>query len=344
MASRNHNAAAPQLHHHNRAGVPALGKTKAVPARPDALNRRPPLGDIGNLVSVRPATGNPQEQVNRPITRSFGAQLVKKAQAKAAIKNAAILPARHAPRQERKAPVKQHPPPEDIIVLSSDSEQSRAQSESSASSVRSRRKAINTLSSVLSARSKAACGIAGKPRQVVDDIDKLDVNNELAVVEYIEDIYTFYKIAQHERRPCDYIDAQLEINSKMRAILADWIIEVHHKFELMPETLYLTMYIIDQYLSLQPVLRKELQLVGVSSMLIACKYEEIWAPEVNDFILISDSAYSREQILSMEKGILNRLEWNLTVPTVYMFLVRFLKAATLGGKVEKEVNKFRRHG
>ena len=67
----------------------------------------------------------------------------------------------------------------------------------------------------------------------------------------------------------------------MRAILADWIIEVHHKFELMPETLYLTMYIIDQYLSLQPLLRRELQLVGVSAMLIACKYEEIWAPEVH---------------------------------------------------------------
>jgi hypothetical protein len=67
----------------------------------------------------------------------------------------------------------------------------------------------------------------------------------------------------------------------MRAILVDWIIEVHHKFELMHETLYLTMYIIDQYLSLQPVLRRELQLVGVSAMLIACKYEEIWAPEVH---------------------------------------------------------------
>jgi len=67
--------------------------------------------------------------------------------------NAAILPARHALRQDRKAPAKL-PPPEDVIVLSSDSEQSRTQSESSASSVRSRRKAINTLSSVLSARSK----------------------------------------------------------------------------------------------------------------------------------------------------------------------------------------------
>jgi G2/mitotic-specific cyclin-B, other len=156
----------------------------------------------------------------------------------------------------------------------------------------------------------------------------------------------------------------VEVNPKMRAILADWIIEVHHKFELMPETLYLTMYIIDQYLSLQPVLRRELQLVGVSAMLIACKYEEIWAPEVhrklpspilfsasfssfcynclcasqvNEFILISDSAYSREQILSMEKGILNRLEWNLTVPTSYMFLVRFIKAACSGIKTDKEV-------
>lgn len=69
------------------------------------------------------------------------------------MQNAAILPARHAPRQDRKAPAKL-PPPEDIIALSSDSEQSRTQSESSASSVRSRRKAINTLSSVLSARSK----------------------------------------------------------------------------------------------------------------------------------------------------------------------------------------------
>jgi cyclin B len=48
----------------------------------------------------------------------------------------------------------------------------------------------------------------------------------------------------------------------------------------MPETLYLTIYIVDRYLSLQPVLRRELQLVGIAAMLIASKYEEIWAPEV----------------------------------------------------------------
>jgi len=121
---------------------------------------------------------------------------VKSAQANAAaIKNAAIPPARPAPRLERKAPSKP-PPPELVIEISSDSDQSNTQSESSASSVRSRKKVINTLTSVLSARSKAACGITDKPREVIEDIDKLDANNELAVVDYIEDIYTFYRTAQ----------------------------------------------------------------------------------------------------------------------------------------------------
>lgn len=81
----------------------------------------------------------------------------------------------------------------------------------------------------------------------------------------------------------------MEINAKMRGILVDWILEVHQKFDLMPESLYLTVYIIDMYLSLQPVLRRELQLVGVSALLIACKYEEIWAPEVRRLESISFS-------------------------------------------------------
>lgn len=75
--------------------------------------------------------------------------------------------------------------------------------------------------------------------------------------------------------------SQNDINSKMRAILIDWLIEVHRKFELVPESLYLTINVVDRYLSREIVPRRELQLVGVSSMLIACKYEEIWAPEVD---------------------------------------------------------------
>ncbi|KAF2947465.1 hypothetical protein DAI22_02g370548 [Oryza sativa Japonica Group] len=87
-------------------------------------------------------------------------------------------------------------------------------------------------------------------------------------------------------------------------------------------------------LSMQQVQRRELQLVAVSAMLIDCKYEEIWAPEVNDFIFISDSAYTREQILAMEKGILNKLQWNLTIPTPYVFIM--MLSASADNKSDKE--------
>lgn len=83
----------------------------------------------------------------------------------------------------------------------------------------------------------------------------------------------------------------------MRAILIDWLIEVHLKFKLLPETLFLTVNLIDRYLEKQVIPRTKLQLVGVSSMLIASKYEEIYAPEVRDFVYITDKAYSKEDIL-----------------------------------------------
>jgi cyclin B len=93
-------------------------------------------------------------------------------------------------------------------------------------------------------------------------------------------------MAQDDVRVHDYMASQPDINAKMRSILVDWLIEVHRKFELMPETFYLTLNIVDRFLSTKAVPRKELQLVGISAMLIASKYEEIWAPEVK-FILFS---------------------------------------------------------
>ena len=70
----------------------------------------------------------------------------------------------------------------------------------------------------------------------------------------------------------------------MRAILVDWIIEVHLKFKLLPETLFITVNLIDRYLSIINIKRNNLQLVGVTAMFIASKYEEIYAPEVKDFV------------------------------------------------------------
>ena len=86
----------------------------------------------------------------------------------------------------------------------------------------------------------------------------------------------------------------------MRAILVDWIIEVHLKFKLLPETLFITVSLIDRYLEQTQIKRTNLQLVGVTAMLIASKYEEIYAPEVRDFVYITDNAYTKDEILLME--------------------------------------------
>lgn len=98
-------------------------------------------------------------------------------------------------------------------------------------------------------------------------------------------------VMQNENRPHDYIDSQPEINESMRAILVDWLIDVHRKFELSPETLYLTINIVDRFLAIKIVSRRELQLVGISAMLMASKYEEIWPPEVIMDSLLIRCAY-----------------------------------------------------
>jgi cyclin B len=111
----------------------------------------------------------------------------------------------------------------------------------------------------------------------------------------------------------------------MRAILIDWLIEVHLKFKLLPETLFLTVNLIDRFLEKSSIQRTKLQLVGVTSMLIAAKYEEIYAPEVRDFVYITDKAYTKEEILKMEQLILMTLDFNITAPSSYRFLERFTK-------------------
>ncbi|MCD7472864.1 Cyclin-B1-1 [Datura stramonium] len=291
-------------------------------------NRRV-LGDIGNLVTAPAVEGKPKAQITRPATRSFCAQLLANAQADKNKKPLAEVVNKVGPI---KVPVKKMASDNNsahAVIVISPAKEVKTIVEESPLSRRKTKKSGKTLTSTLTARSKAACGLTNRPKNEIVNIDAADVDNHLAAVEYVEDIYSFYKLTEDEGRVNDYMDFQPELNHKMRAILVDWLIEVHRKFELMPESLHLTINILDRFLSVKTVPRRELQLVGISSMLIACKYEEIWAPEVNDFIHISDNAYARDQILQMEKAILGKLEWYLTVPTPYVFLVRYIKAATL---------------
>ncbi|RLN12908.1 cyclin-B2-2-like [Panicum miliaceum] len=171
--------------------------------------------------------------------------------------------------------------------------------------------------------------------EAAPDIDSCDAGNSLAVVEYVDEIYRFYRRTEGSSCvPTNYMSSQTDINEKMRGILIDWLIEVHYKLELLEETLFLTVNIIDRFLALENVVRKKLQLVGVTAMLLACKYEEVSVPVVEDLILICDRAYTRADILETERRIVNTLKFNMSVPTPYCFMRRFLKAAQAEKKLE----------
>lgn len=120
---------------------------------------------------------------------------------------------------------------------------------------------------------------------------------------------------------------QNDINEKMRGILVDWVIEVHFKFKLVPETLFLTVNLIDRYLEKVNIERTQLQLVSVASLLIASKYEDICPPVLKDYVFISDNAYEPEDILAMEQSILSTLEFDISGPSTYRFLERYAQIA-----------------
>ncbi|KAF5765220.1 putative cyclin [Helianthus annuus] len=171
----------------------------------------------------------------------------------------------------------------------------------------------------------------------VVDIDVSDTKNPLAVVEYVDDIYANYrKMESYGMVSPNYmLTQQSDINEKMRAMLIDWLIEVHYLCHFQDETLFLTVNIIDRFLAKQSVSRKKLQLVGMVAMLLACKYVGISVPVVGDLIYISAKAYSRSEILEMENLMLHTLEFKISFPTPYVFLKRYLKAGQSDSKLDQ---------
>lgn len=124
--------------------------------------------------------------------------------------------------------------------------------------------------------------------------------------------------------PVDYLSkVQTEIKDTSRAFLIEWVIDVHRKFRLTGEALYVAIFIIDQFLSKQNIQKSQLHLLGVSTLLIAAKYEEIYPPTLNDFLAVSENKFTKQNVLKMEKEILITLNFNITAPSAYRFLQRF---------------------
>lgn len=162
----------------------------------------------------------------------------------------------------------------------------------------------------------------------IDEVDAAEARDPQACAEYAVQIFEHLKEIERMTLPSSgYMEKQEDINEKMRAILIDWLVEVHLKFRLVPESLFLTVNLIDRYLEKEQVNRQKLQLIGVTAMLIACKYEEIYPPIVKDFVYITDNAYTKEEILEQERRMLTMLDFDIQTTSSFRFLERDVKVA-----------------
>ena len=136
-----------------------------------------------------------------------------------------------------------------------------------------------------------------RKRTTVRDVDQANVKNPQFATDYVNAMHAHFFVEQrkHLISPT-YLTKHVDINDKMRAILVDWLVDVHDKFKLRLETLFLTVNLIDRFLERKLVTRQKLQLVGITAFLIASKYDEIYPPEVHELVYITDNSYTHAEV------------------------------------------------
>ena len=124
-----------------------------------------------------------------------------------------------------------------------------------------------------------------------------------------------------------------EINEKHRNVVVEWLSYVVYYFSQSNETLFMSINIMDRYISQKKISLNIYQLVAISSYLIASKYEDINSPSINDLIYISKNIYSSNDIINMEKDILNTLNFDIFSVSSYQFFSFFYLISDINNKI-----------
>jgi len=175
---------------------------------------------------------------------------------------------------------------------------------------------------VVATKSAKSATVTNSPDQLETDARHAD--DPQYVMEYMSDIFRAMQRIEglHEAKP-GYMESQVHVNAKMRGILVDWLVSVQQKYKLKAETLFLAVSVLDRYLEQKATARRHLQLAGVTSLLIAAKFEEMYPPQIADLVHVTDKAYTRDDILKMEVSILTALDFKICSPTSMLFLERY---------------------
>ncbi|PPQ89580.1 hypothetical protein CVT25_012325 [Psilocybe cyanescens] len=141
--------------------------------------------------------------------------------------------------------------------------------------------------------------------------------------EYRDEIrYYMHDMERCTMSSAQSMDLQPEIKWHMRPCLVDFLVEIHFTFRLRPETLYLTLNIVDRYVSRRVVYIKHYQLVGCAALWIAAKFEDAKerVPTVQDLVQICRETYEESAFIQMEGHVLSTIQWSLGHPTAEAWL------------------------
>lgn len=121
-------------------------------------------------------------------------------------------------------------------------------------------------------------------------------------------------------------EVQPELAWSMRGILVDFLVALHSRFRMQQETLFLTINVMDRFLSIRECSVTKFQLVGCAAFFIASKCEETIAPSYQHLVQASEGAFTDQELLHAERYVLKALNWDLSYPNPLNFLRRGSKA------------------
>ena len=189
---------------------------------------------------------------------------------------------------------------------------------------------LTTMSSEEDINQKAFLDISSKSKNenlTTSDEDMLIKSKEnntksIPIQEYFDEIYENLLLDEDvffKKINPNYMSFQKSINNKMRAILVDWLIDVHNRCEMKKKTLFQTIFIIDAFLSKNTIDKKDFQLLGMAALLIASKETEIIFPSLSTFLALSNFAYTKQELIDMEREVVKKLDFDIFAPTAEEF-------------------------
>ncbi|XP_005392760.1 PREDICTED: cyclin-O [Chinchilla lanigera] len=152
--------------------------------------------------------------------------------------------------------------------------------------------------------------------------------------DYGQSCYAFRKAQESRFHPLESLARQPQVTAESRCKLLSWLIPVHRQFGLSFESLCLTVNTLDRFLTTTPVAADCFQLLGVTSLLIACKQVEVHPPRVKQLLALCCGAFSRQQLCNLECIVLHKLHFSLGAPTISFFLEHFTQERVEAGQVE----------